>query len=61
MGPALPALAADSTAKLQAQVQQLLDRMQKMEQHNAELARYQPARRAREDHHRPERRQYGGH
>lgn len=39
MGPTLPALAAHGTAKLQAQVQQLLDRMQKMEQHNAELAR----------------------
>lgn len=39
IGPALPALAADSTATLQAQVQKLLDRMQKMEQHNADLAR----------------------
>jgi high affinity Mn2+ porin len=39
VGPALPVLAADSSPKLQAQVQQLLDRMQKMEQHNAELAR----------------------
>ncbi len=37
--PVLSANAADSHAKLQAQVQQLLDRMQKMEQHNTDLQR----------------------
>ena len=39
IGPVLPAAAADSQAKLQAQVQQLLERMQKMEQQNADLER----------------------
>ena len=39
IGPVLPAFAADSNAKLQAQVQQLLERMQKMEQQNADLER----------------------
>ena len=37
IGPAMPALAADSRAKLQIQMQQLLDRIQKIEQQNVDL------------------------
>ena len=42
VGPVVPALAADSSAKLQIQVQELLDRIQKVEQSNLAKCAHPP-------------------